>query len=100
MLRWAADQGVLVGTSAGAMLMTPTIAADALFSNGSPEATADGAGFDLVPFEFFPHLDASPAYEPAFRRYSRFTPRPILACPDGSGVVVSSGRGTVIGRAV
>lgn len=89
--RWAEAGGVLIGTSAGAILMTPTIATDALFSGAAPDAHRDAAALDLVPFEFFPHLDARPSYLDDLIRYSRATPRPILACADGDGVVVTEG---------
>lgn len=97
---WALAGGVLIGTSAGALLMTPTIAADALFSGNRPEEVQNGAALGLVPFEFFPHLNGNAAYLPALIRYSRFTPRPILACNDGAGVVASGGRVACIGRSV
>ncbi|OWV85185.1 peptidase E [Rhizobium sp. N122] len=88
---WALDDGILVGTSAGAILMTPTIAVDALFSGGSPDAVRDGAALDLAPFEFFPHLNDDPGYLPALLRYSETTATPILACRDGEGVILGDG---------
>lgn len=88
--KWTSEGGVLVGTSAGAILMTPTIALDALFSNEQPEGVHDGAALDLVPFEFFPHLNAKSSYLPELIRYSRFNSRVIAACPDGGGVVLSN----------
>ena len=94
---WALKGGILIGTSAGAILMTPTIATDALFSGGQPEDVRDGAALNLVPFEFFPHLDTKASYLPDLIRYSRHTPRPIVACNDGQGVVVSKGRVEFIG---
>lgn len=51
---WALGGGVLIGTSAGAILMTPTIATDALFTGEIPEALVKETALDLVPFEFFP----------------------------------------------
>ncbi|NYT31743.1 Type 1 glutamine amidotransferase-like domain-containing protein [Rhizobium sp. WYCCWR 11128] len=88
---WALDDGILVGTSAGAILMTPTIAVDALFSGGPPDAVQDGAALDLLPFEFFPHLNDDPGYLSALLRYSETTARPILACRDGEGLILGNG---------
>ena len=88
---WANDGGLLIGTSAGAILMTPTIAVDALFGNGRPEDVKDGAALDLVPFEFFPHLQARPSYLPDLLAYSTRNARPVVACPDGDGIVVTNG---------
>ncbi|MEO8419691.1 MAG: hypothetical protein ABI457_00730 [Hyphomicrobium sp.] len=52
-----------------------------------------------MPFEFFPHRDADPGYLPALVHYSLITSRPVLACPDGSGAIVTDGRVEVIGEA-
>jgi dipeptidase E len=95
---WAHDGGVLIGTSAGAIIMTPTIATDALFTGDAPEDMMTEAALDLVPFEFFPHLDSRPTFLPELIRYSRFTSRPILACNDGDGLVVSQDRLECIGQ--
>ncbi|WP_052202003.1 Type 1 glutamine amidotransferase-like domain-containing protein [Ensifer sp. ZNC0028] len=89
---WARSGGILIGVSAGAILMAPTIATDALFIGERPEDIEDGAALDLTPFEFFPHLGDDDGYLPALLRYSLSTPRPILACNDGDGIVVSGGR--------
>jgi dipeptidase E len=95
--RWASGGGILIGTSAGAILMTPNIAVGALFSGGRPEEVKEGTALGLVPFEFFPHLQAKPSYLPDLLRYSTLTPRPIIACPDGDGVVVTNGIAECIG---
>lgn len=98
--RYSADDGILVGTSAGAILMTPDIAVDALFQGRPPERSADGAALSLVAFEFFPHLGANPAYLPALVAYSRHNGGPILACRDGDGVIVEAGRTILVGSIV
>ena len=97
---WALGGGVLIGTSAGAILMTPTIATDALFTGEIPEALVKETAPDLVPFEFFPHLNEKASYLNELIRYSKFTNRPILACNDGDGIVVSNGRADCIGKPV
>ncbi|CAK09063.1 hypothetical protein RL3574 [Rhizobium johnstonii 3841] len=94
---WALDDGILVGTSAGAILMTPTIAVDALFSGGSPDAVQDGAALDLLPFEFFPHLNDDPGYLSALLRYSETTATPILTCRDGEGLILGNGLVEIFG---
>lgn len=96
--QWAVDGGVVIGTSAGAILLTPTIATDALFTDTAPEEAMEETALDLVPFEFFPHLDERPTFLADLIRYSRFTPRPILACRDGDGLVVSNGLLECIGQ--
>jgi dipeptidase E len=95
---WASGGGILIGTSAGAILMTPTIAVDAIFSGGCPLDVTDGAALDLVSFEFFPHVQARPNYLPELVAYSAKTTRPIIACPDGDGIVVTDGVVKCIGE--
>jgi len=95
---WVFDGGILIGVSAGSILMGPNIAVDGLFTGCPPEAVADGAALDLVPFEFFPHLNDSATFLPDLVRYSEHTPRSIVACRDGEGVVVERGIATVVGQ--
>jgi dipeptidase E len=94
---WALAGGILVGTSAGAIILTPTIAVDALFSGGRPEDMADAEALDLVSFEFFPHFDDASGQREELLRYSIKTHRPIVACRDGEGLVVTGGRAECIG---
>ncbi len=84
---WARGGGTLIGVSAGAILMTPTIAVDALFKGMRPGNGEDQGALDLVPFEFFPHAQKG-RYLEDLLAYSRSTPRPIAACSDGDGVIV------------
>jgi len=94
---WALEGGLLIGTSAGAILMTPTIAVDALFSGSRPEDVREGKALDLVPFEFFPHLQARQSFLRDLLAYSMHNSRPIIACPDGDGIVISEGLAECVG---
>ena len=85
---WALKGGLMIGTSAGAILMTPTVAIDALFTGEDPSAVHDGGALNLVPFEFFPHFDSGTDYLPGLLSYSTTTPNRIAACRDGDGIVV------------
>ncbi len=97
---WASEGGLLIGTSAGAIILTPTIATDALFVGKSPQDVMKETALDLVPFEFFPHMNSNPSYLPALVEYSTQTPRPIIACNDGDGLVVTNGWIVCIGKPV
>lgn len=85
---WAQNGGLLIGTSAGAILMTPTVALDAVFTGEDPEMVSDDLALNLVPFEFFPHFDEGKNYLPTLLAYSAKTSRRIAACKDGDGIVV------------
>lgn len=97
---WASNGGLLIGTSAGAIILTQTIATDGLFIGTAPEELMNETGLGLVPFEFFPHLNSSSAYLPQLIRYSRHTPRPIIACNDGDGLIVTNGEIECIGQPI
>lgn len=98
--QYARDGGVIVGTSAGAILLTPCINTDALFSGADPSEATDVDALNLTPFEFFPHLNTDASFLPALLNYSRCSTRPILACPDGSGAIVSTRNVETIGDCV
>jgi dipeptidase E len=51
----------------------------------------------LLPFEFFPHLNADPNYLSELLRYNKISSSPIVACNDGDGVVVRNGKVEFIG---
>ena len=97
---WALEGGLMIGTSAGAILMTPTVAIDALFTGEDPKAVQDGGALNLVPFEFFPHFDSGRDYLPDLLSYSTSTPNRIAACRDGDGIVVHDGAVECVGDIV
>lgn len=85
------EGGVLAGTSAGAIIMTPSIR-----TAGFPEFDKDDNyvgvedldSLGLVAFEFFPHFDSSKRYVEALKEESELVNVPIYAAPDGGGVHV------------
>ncbi|HEV7307623.1 Type 1 glutamine amidotransferase-like domain-containing protein [Ensifer sp.] len=97
---WARSGGILIGVSAGAILMGPTIATDGPFVGKQPEDVTDGDALGLTPFEFFPHLNDDAAYLPALLRYSTKTTTPIVACNDDGGIVVSGARIECLGNPI
>ena len=95
---WALDDGILIGTSAGAILMTPTIAVDAFFLGQQPSDITDGEALDLVPFEYFPHLNEDESFLPKLLRYSETITHRIVACRDGEGLIVHSDGVEIFGK--
>lgn len=88
---WARKGGVVIGASAGSILMTPTIAVGALLGGKRPQDVEDAEALDLLPFEFFPHLQARSGYLTDLLAYSKQNACRIAACPDGDGIVVKEG---------
>jgi len=92
--------GMVAGESAGAIVLTNNIA-----TAGFPEFDRDDndigikdlQALDLVSFEFFPHFVNRPRYSRELRRYTRASSRPLVACPDGSGVIVTESQVKLIG---
>lgn len=87
---YAQEQGVLIGTSAGAILMTPDICTAALCGDIPDPLLTDHRGLGLTSFQFLPHFDSKGMPPAAWKHLVRPT-SPIYACPDGSGVIVEGG---------
>ncbi|MEL7515529.1 MAG: Type 1 glutamine amidotransferase-like domain-containing protein [Pseudomonadota bacterium] len=97
---WAKRGGLLIGASAGAIMMTPTVALDAVFTDEDPLAVNSGRSLGLVPFEFFPHLNKSSYYLPKLLSYSERSQNRIAACRDGDGLVINDGQVCCVGDIV
>ena len=87
--------GILIGTSAGAIIMTAEISITNLFFSEKP--LPDPSALNLVNFEFLPHFDNSDETKTALCQYSRGR-RKIYACPDGSGILVNGDKVSLIGE--
>jgi dipeptidase E len=83
--------GIVAGLSAGAIILTPNI-----WLAGYPPHEGDENEVRLkdlrslhaVGFEFLPHYTGSAKTNKAMLEHSRKSPFPVVACPDGSGVIV------------
>ncbi len=95
--------GVLAGLSAGGLILSPTIksAGDPLLDPDENEVGLKNLNaLGLVDFEFAPHFEFTPRSYHAHLSYSKKTKHPVMAVPDGSGLVVENGVTRVIGEAV
>lgn len=98
---YAKDKGVLIGVSAGAIIMTPTITITTLFKV-EPEdenrlGLKDFSALNLVDFELFPHFDDADKRE-KLKNYSKKTHRLIYACKDGGGIIISGKKAKFYGE--
>lgn len=75
--------GLLIGASAGALMMTPTIDIADGFDENIFELT-DVKGFAFVPFEFFPHFEE--LYRDQIDMYMKNRTRELYLCKDGDGI--------------
>lgn len=93
--------GVLMGLSAGAIIMTPSIATAGIPSDDADENYVELENFKslaLVKFEFAPHYTRRRKVSQELMRYSRKFKGPIYAAPDGSGVIVDGHRTAFVGK--
>ena len=77
---------MLVGVSAGAILMTPNISTALLCGDTDPAPRGDRRGLALVEFAFVPHFGRYASLADV-RAYARPW-QPLFACPDGAAIVV------------
>ncbi len=85
--RYATHGHVLIGASAGAILMTPSVGTASLCGDARDPALADDTGLDLVGFHFWPHYSEDAETQPSVAScLSAF--ETLCACPDGSGLIV------------
>lgn len=100
--KFAQSGGTLAGLSAGAILMTPNIMMASVpeFDRDPNDVGLRRLGsLNLVNFEFFPHFVNRPRYTAALRAYSSDSSKSVIACPDGSGIIVDGRKLTMVGRA-
>ncbi len=93
--KFVKEGGMLTGLSAGSIIMTPNIET-AGFPEFDKDDNEDGMtnfkSLGLVNFEFFPHYKNSNRYDIELKKHSRKIKYPLIACSDGSGIVVSGNK--------
>ncbi len=80
--------GVLIGASAGSIIMTPNIDITELDHGHNTKKLEDMSALKLVDFEFFPHLDEINIKEAI--NYSKKKRGIVYACEDGDGIIVNN----------
>lgn len=100
LMRYVKGEGLLAGHSAGAIVMTPSIATASFPEEDRDEnifGITDLKAMRLVPFEIFPHYRGGVLYNVALQRSSMRMGRPIYALPDGSAIAVDGDAVTFVG---
>jgi dipeptidase E len=88
LVRYVDRGGVLIGVSAGSILMTPDISSSALCGDEVLEGESDFSGLGLVDFSFVPHFGDIPVDLDDLKQYSRDKRMPVYAASDSGGIVV------------
>lgn len=91
---FAMQGGVLVGVSAGAILLTPSIETAQSVGDDFADAPDDLDALGLVDFHFWPHYEGGDEVAAQAQQLDAA----IYAAPDGSGVIVEGGQVETVGK--
>lgn len=100
LVRYVDRGGVLIGVSAGSILMTPDISTSALCGDKVMEGETDFSGLGLVDFSFVPHFREIPADIDDLKQYSRDKRMRVYAASDSGGLVVIENEVNCIGDVI
>jgi len=85
---YAACGGVLIGVSAGAILMTPDISTSYLCGDLPYTGVEEYAGLGLVDFAFVPHFDGPPGANRDVTNFAKRFGGRVYTVPDGGGIII------------
>ncbi len=86
--KYVDDGGVLIGVSAGSILMTPDITTSLICGDEIIPGMTDFSGLGLVDFLFVPHFGSFDITIDDLRRYSRQKQRAVYAARDSGAMMV------------
>ncbi len=97
---YVAGGGVLIGVSAGSILMTPDISSARLCGDVPSDEGGDETALGLVDFAFVPHRDARNPDLAPLKRLSRHARTVVYGCADSGGIIVNGDAVECIGEVV
>ncbi|WP_129590050.1 Type 1 glutamine amidotransferase-like domain-containing protein [Gloeocapsopsis dulcis] len=95
---YANHEGVLIGVSAGAIILTPDITSAQLCGDVPYAPLTICQGLELVDFAFVPHVQDTPEDYIRMQAYANQQQRVLYGCHDGDGVVVAGETVTLVGN--
>lgn len=95
---YVANGGLLIGVSAGAILMTPEISTTHLCGEQPSHNLNDLSALNFVDFAFLPHINQIESPEAKLIEYSVTQKRKIFGCNDGDGIIVDGDNIQCIGN--
>lgn len=81
------DQGLIVGVSAGAIVLTPSVQVAGIAGDEIRHEALISAALNILSFEFFPHFRGTHHEINQLAEYSRAMTNVLYACSDGGGLV-------------
>jgi len=97
LVQYVAQGGVLIGVSAGSILMTPDITTSSLCGDEIIEGDTDFSGMGLVDFAFVPHFGDRPTSLEDVKKYSHDKQMIVYAARDSGGIIVTEDNVNCIG---
>ncbi|GAA6621046.1 hypothetical protein NUACC26_068640 [Scytonema sp. NUACC26] len=97
---YALRQGVLIGISAGAIIMTQEVTSAELCGDTPYAPLTIYQGLGLVDFAFVPHVQDTPENYARMQAYTNHQQRVLYGCHDGDGIVVAGETVTLVGNVV
>ena len=91
------DGGILLGISAGAIVLTPSINISHVFYKSR---TDQHQAVGLVDFHFLPHWNQRQDQADAVQKFSIDSQATVYACRDGAGMVIRGGKIELVGDVV
>lgn len=89
------NNGLVVGASAGSIMLTPSIDLAGFEDENTPNLK-DTTGFNFVGFEFHPHYNLTDS--DYLSEYTKRKNNNLYACKDGDGVFCSNGEINIYGK--
>ncbi len=96
---YAQNGGILIGISAGSILMSNCIDIVPVLHDGMIEV-ANTKALCLNDFEFVPHWERNHIYYHDIKQYSKLNKRTIYLCSDSDGIVVNNDEVRLIGNVI
>lgn len=96
---YALSGGVLIGVSAGAILMTPSVASAELCADVREAGLTDDAALGLVDFHFWPHFEPRQGRAPRLMQLASALAH-LYRCPDDAAIVVEGDQIELFGSAL
>ncbi len=104
LLNHAKNNALMLGFSAGALVLTPTIKTmeqpNQISADSNKVGLSDLTGLSLRKHELFVHYNESIEEDSELRNYTRNNQRPIYALHDGDGILVNGVKESVFGNVV
>ena len=95
--KYLEDGGILLGISAGAIVLTPSINISHVFYKSR---TDQHQAVGLVDFHFLPHWNQREEQVDAVKKFSIDNQATVYACQDGDGMIIKGGKIEVVGGVI